>query len=120
MTPVEITVTCASADEARSIVARLVAARLVACGQFWPIASCYVWNGAVVDDDEHLLVLKSRAELFDRICVEVRALHSYELPAIVMLPIAAAGPGYLAWLADATSSPEPSGTAPSGAEPVGE
>jgi periplasmic divalent cation tolerance protein len=101
--PVEVTVSCASAIEAAAIGRRVVEERLAACAQTWPITSCYRWDGDVVVDSEWLLLLKTTRGQFDAICDLVVALHSYDLPAIVMLPIGAVGPGYTDWLTDSTT-----------------
>jgi periplasmic divalent cation tolerance protein len=50
-----------------------------------------------------LLVIKTRASHFDALRESVRALHSYDTPEIVMLPMTAGDPDYLAWLASATA-----------------
>jgi periplasmic divalent cation tolerance protein len=105
-TPIEVTVTCASADEARTIIRAVVEARLAACGQTWPITSCYRWQGDVADGDEHLLLLKTLAVHFDAICEVIRSHHSYELPAIAAIPVSHAGPGYIEWIAGSTRSDE--------------
>ena len=104
MTPVEVTVTCASADEADNIIRVALERRLAACCQTWPIRSCYRWEGKIETDEEHLLLLKTAEEHFAAICELIRSLHSYDLPSIVMIPLAAAGPGYLEWLTDSVSS----------------
>jgi periplasmic divalent cation tolerance protein len=100
--PVEVTVTCGDADEARLIGRLLVERRLAACAQTWPITSCYRWDGEVVDDTEWLVLLKTTDDRFDEIAALVREHHSYDLPAIVMLPVGAVGPGYAEWLAEST------------------
>lgn len=100
--PVEITVTCASAEEAHRIMRVAVERRLAACGQTWPIRSCYRWTGEVVNDEEHVLLLKSVDVHFGAACDVIRSLHSYDLPSIVMIPLAGYGPGYLDWLLEAT------------------
>ena len=100
MTPVEVTVTCASADEADNIIRAALEKRLAACCQTWPIRSCYRWEGKIETDEEHLLLLKTAEEHFEAICELIRSLHSYDLPSIVMIPLAATGPGYLEWLED--------------------
>jgi periplasmic divalent cation tolerance protein len=105
--PVEVTVTCASAEEASAIGRRVVEQRLAACAQTWPITSCYRWEGEVVVDNEWLLLLKTTSAQFDALCALVRDLHSYDLPAIVMLPIGAVGPGYTDWLTDSTTLDPP-------------
>lgn len=109
MGPVEITVTCGSAGEAQRIMEAMVERRLAACGQTWPIRSCYRWAGRVVSDEEHVLLLKSVDVHFGAVCDVIRSLHSYDLPSIVMIPLDGYGPGYLEWLSEATDcqAPEP-------------
>ena len=101
-TVIDVTVACGSADEARAIIRAVVDARLAACGQTWPITSCYRWRGEIAVDGEHLLLFKTLAEHFDAICAVIRANHSYELPAIAAVPLSRAGPGYVDWIVEST------------------
>ena len=94
---VEIQVTCGSAEEAATIAERLVDDGLAACVQSVPIASVYEWDGAVQHDEEVLLIVKTRAERFNRIAALATAMHSYELPAITMLPMGGTA-AYLDWV----------------------
>ena len=93
----------------------IVDLRLAACGQTWPIRSCYRWAGTVVTDEEHVLLLKSVDAHFGAVCDLIRSMHSYDLPSIVMIPLEGHGPGYVEWLLEATDcrAPEPI----SGADP---
>lgn len=101
---VVVLVTAGSADEATAIGRTLVQERLVACASVvGPIHSIYRWRGAVDDATEHLLLLKARAADVPALDTRVRALHSYEVPEVVALPIVAGSAPYLAWLADATA-----------------
>lgn len=102
MDAIEVTVTCGSTDEARQIMRAAVEARLAACAQTWPVESCFRWGGEVANDREHLVLLKTIDSHFDALCELIRSRHSYELPAIVAVPLAASGPGYLDWLAEST------------------
>ena len=104
--PIVIVVTCSSAEESQSIIGKIVSLRLAAVGQTWPISSCYWWEGEVVHATEHLVLFKTVAKHFVAVCETVRALHSYELPAIIAAPLSAVGPGYLAWLINSTTSAE--------------
>ncbi len=106
MKPVEITVTCASKQEADAIARNVVGTHLAACSQTWPINSCYRWEGKVVEDTEHVLLFKTIDTHFDQICSIIGSIHSYELPSIVMIAIAKTGPGYMDWLLESTN-PEP-------------
>ena len=107
MTPEEfvvVLVTAGSSEEAARIGQTLVAERLAACANVvGPIRSIYRWQGAVEDAAEHLLLLKARARDLTVLGERVRALHSYEVPEVVALPIRAGSTAYLAWLAESTA-----------------
>ena len=106
MTPDEfvvVLVTAGSADEAARIGRALVEARLAACANVvGPIRSIYRWQGAVEDAAEHLLLLKARGADLDALEAEVRALHSYDVPEVLALPVRGGSAAYLAWLAQST------------------
>lgn len=95
----------------------LLSERLCACAQtVGPIQSRYRWRGKVESAREYLLVLKTRPALFAAVARTVRALHPYQVPEIVALPLAAVDAPYLAWLrAETRSSRAPA--APRGATP---
>ena len=77
----------------------LVEARLAACVNILPpMRSIYKWKGKTESADEQLLLIKSACERFPALMARVRALHPYELPEIVAVPIADGLPDYLAWL----------------------
>jgi len=100
---VVVLVTTATADEAAHIARTLVEERLAACANIvGPIRSLFRWEGQVDDATEHLLLVKARAEDFALVERRVRALHSYEVPEVIALPIRAGSMPYLAWLANAT------------------
>jgi uncharacterized protein involved in tolerance to divalent cations len=100
-----IQTTTATVDDAERIAEALLAEGLAACVQVLAIRSRYVWNGAIQRDDEQLLLIKTRAELFEPVRARIRALHPYETPEVIALPIVAGDPDYLAWLAQATGQP---------------
>ncbi len=102
---ITIHVTTASPEEAEAIADALVAEGLAACVQIMPIRSRYVWKGAVERADELLLLIKTRAALFEAVRTRVRALHSYETPEIVAQAIVDGDPDYLAWIAASTREP---------------
>ena len=62
------------------------------------VASFYRWKGEVCRDEERLLVIKTRAEKVEALREALVALHPYELPELVALPIEAGHAPYLAWL----------------------
>jgi periplasmic divalent cation tolerance protein len=95
-----IYVTCASVNEAREIARSLVAERLIACANIIDgMQSVYWWQGQVAEDSETVLLLKTRADRVETTIARVRALHGYEVPCVVELPLARGNPAYLDWIA---------------------
>ena len=100
---VVVLVTAGTADEAARIGRTLVEERLVACANVvGPIRSIYRWQDAVEDAGEHLLLLKARAADVPALETRVQALHSYDVPEVLALPVTAGSAAYLTWLAGAT------------------
>ena len=98
--PVLVLSTVARREDAERIAGTLVEERLAACVNVVPgVASIYRWKGAVEREDELLLVIKSRAERMEDLAARLRALHPYEVPEMIILPIAGGHPPYLDWLA---------------------
>ena len=101
---VVVLVTAGDAEEAARIGRTLVVERLAACANVvGPIHSVYRWQGAVEEAAQHLLLVKARAADLPALEVRVRALHSYQVPEILALPVAAGSAAYLAWLAESTA-----------------
>jgi periplasmic divalent cation tolerance protein len=94
-----VMMTAASQDEASRIAEILVEDRLAACVQILPeIESVYRWQGAVKREKEILLLAKTAASRFEELESKVRALHSYDTPEIIALPVTDSSAPYLAWL----------------------
>lgn len=91
--------TCASLGEAETIVRHLLDQHLIACAQVGThVRSYYRWQGRKQESTEYPVTLKASLACFDRIEQAVRRLHSYEVPEIVAVPIAAVSPTYLQWM----------------------
>jgi periplasmic divalent cation tolerance protein len=100
---VVIFVTASSSAEARRIGHALVEEKLVACANIVPgIRSIYHWQGKICDEPEILMVLKTRSGRVQKIIKRVRSLHSYTVPEIIVLPIAAGSKEYLRWIYETT------------------
>jgi len=69
------------------------------------IRSIFRWEGKVSEEQESLMVVKSRSDLFDDLARTVKSLHSYQVPEIIALPIAHGSPEYLAWIHEVTRQP---------------
>ena len=89
----------ATRSAAAEMAAVLVEERLAACVQvLGPVESVYRWNGAVEHATEWLCLAKTAEPRLQALLARVRALHSYEQPEIIAMPITGADPGYLEWL----------------------
>jgi len=94
-----VMLTAGSREEAARLAEMIVGARLAACVQILPeMESVYHWKGEVRREPEFLLLAKTTDSRFTLLEREVRALHSYETPEIIALPISAASAPYLEWL----------------------
>jgi periplasmic divalent cation tolerance protein len=97
--------TVARAEDAERIARALVERRLAACVNVLPgLVSFYRWKGAIERDAEQLLVIKTRRDRFEALREAIVALHPYEVPEIVALPVEAGHAPYLAWLDEAVAA----------------
>jgi len=100
-----VLVTAPDAEVGARIARALVAEGLAACVNLVPgVRSIYRWQGAVHDDAEVLLIAKTRAALVSALGDRVRALHPYELPEVIALPVATGSEPYLEWLRSAAEA----------------
>lgn len=84
--PLQVTVSCADADEADAIARALVERRLAAAAQHWPARSVYRWNGEVRRADETVLAVKTLDTHLDAVQSAIGELHSYDTPSIWSSP----------------------------------
>ncbi len=96
---VSIYITASHVQEAERIGVEVVERRLAACANVVKeLRSIYWWKGKLERDDEALLFLKTRRDKVEEVISLVREIHSYENPAILVLPILGGSEEYLAWL----------------------
>lgn len=91
---------CTSPDDAHAemLADSLVERRLAACVQILPIRSFYVWKGEVCRDEERLILIKTRCDLYSQIETYIAQNHPYEVPEIVRCEIDGGLDRYLAWI----------------------
>jgi len=98
MKPIAVLTTAGSLDEARTIARALVERNLAACAQISEIESYYHWNGAVQNDKEFRLLIKTTDAMYGAVERSIRELHSYELPAIFSFKVDEAYAPYVDWI----------------------
>ena len=85
--------------EARSIGKVLVEEKLVACVNIIDhVNSFYIWQDQLQDDQEVIMIAKTTSERMAIVIERVKALHSYDCPCIVGLPISTGNPEFLDWI----------------------
>lgn len=100
--PVLVHIATGSDDEARRIAGHLVETGLAACVQRHPITSTYRWNGEIVEGEEVMLTAKTLSGKIAALKAAVIALHSYEVPELLVVPVTDGHAPYLDWLAHET------------------
>lgn len=107
---VSVHVTAASRDKALALARSLVDEGLAGCvNVVGGVTSVYRWEGVVQEDDEALLLIKTKAALFDALARRVVELHEYDVPCVVALPVLDGHAPYLRWL-DQNVRPRPAGS----------
>ena len=83
----------------------LVDTRVAACvNVIAGVTSTYRWKGVVEQAGEWTLLIKTRSDLLEAVSRELRAIHSYEVPELIAVPVLAGLPEYLAWIDEETRS----------------
>ena len=99
MTQNVVYVTAASRDEAATIAKTIISVRLAACANILgAMDSVYWWNGTIQSEPEVSLLLKTKSELLETLIARIIALHSYDCPCVVALPITAGNKNFLNWI----------------------
>lgn len=100
-----ILVTTVNQEEAVRIGKEMVNAKLAACANVIPsIQSIYRWDGKVVQEEEVLLILKSVKPRYRALEKAIKAMHTYEIPEIIALPVKEGFDRYIGWVGRETNS----------------
>lgn len=101
---IEIHWTSGSLDEARQIARMLVQDKYVACAQIIPwIESIYIWNNQLETSQESKIVMKTRAEYYERIQEIITQNSKYQVPEITYIIIDGGNQEYMSWLKESTT-----------------
>jgi periplasmic divalent cation tolerance protein len=91
-------------QDARKIANTLVEEQIVACVNIIPkIESVYRWKGKIENEEEFVLIAKTTDNNVKKAIQRIKALHSYELPDIIVIPIIGGFKEYLDYIVDETS-----------------
>jgi len=78
---------CKGKEEAKKIAKYLLDKKLVACVNMFPITSMYSWGGKLAEEDEFVLLLKTKKENYSAVKEEIEKIHSYDVPCIAKLDV---------------------------------
>lgn len=91
-------------ETAKAVAKALVEERLAACVNIVPnFGSVYRWQGEVVEDNEVMLLIKTRRERYAELETRIRSLHPYNLPEVIALPIQQGSIPYLNWISESVT-----------------
>lgn len=100
---IAVFITASGEEEAARIARALVEERLAGCVNVVPgIRSIYIWQGAVQNEKEVLMMVKTKKALFGRLSARVKELHSYTVPEVIAISISQGSDDYLKWLDEVT------------------
>lgn len=92
-------VTVPSMEVAKTLAAKIVAAKLAACVNIIPgVTSVYEWKGKIENDQELLLMIKTRSSLITELSDFVKENHPYDVPEVISVPIENGHLPYLDWV----------------------
>jgi periplasmic divalent cation tolerance protein len=100
-----IAMTTLEDEESASRLARsVVEAKLAACVQLMHIRSTFSWEGRVEDAAEVLVLMKTRADVYERLQRFICEHHPYDVPEILQIPVRSGYGPYLSWVNDNTAA----------------
>ena len=95
-------VTTPTAD-GKNIAEILVKQKLAACVNIVPVRSIYSWKSKIEDDEENLLIIKTKDTMIEKLKKTITEIHPYDVPECIVLPIKDGLPDYLKWIEDTVS-----------------
>ena len=94
-----IVVLCTVPSGSAHIIAKeLIDRTLAACINILPIRSVYRWEGAICDEAEDLLIIKTTLDVADELTAALVCIHPYDVPEVLCLPVIGGYSGYLSWV----------------------
>lgn len=100
MKPIAVITTVGSRDQAQAMARALVERQLAACAQIDAIESFYTWEGVIQNEPEFRITFKTTDAQYAAVEAAIRALHSYDLPAIHAVALSHVYAPYAQWIRD--------------------
>ena len=85
------------------IAKKILEKRLAVCINITTVKSMYWWENNIVHEEEDLLIIKTRKDIFDRLSNFIEEIHPYKIPEIIALKASDVNVEYLSWIESETS-----------------
>lgn len=96
---IQVITTVDDKEDAQRLARAIVEKRLAACVQIiGPVSSVYWWEDNIVEEPEHICLIKSRENLYPELEQLIMEEHSYEIPEILVVPVLKGSDGYFSWM----------------------
>ncbi|NSX83015.1 divalent cation tolerance protein CutA [Wolbachia endosymbiont of Atemnus politus] len=91
--------TFASLKEAKTVSEELLNEKSIACVNIFPeVNSLYLWEGKINSSCEIVAIMKSRNDQVDKVVEKIEAVHSYDQPAVIIIPIEKTNKSFTNWV----------------------
>lgn len=98
MKTILIYITASTQKDAVKMAKVLLQKKLISCANIIPkITSLYIWDNKIAQDEEAVLLCKTKANLYKKVVAMVSTIHTYDVPCIAQIPVQFNSP-YLKWL----------------------
>lgn len=85
--------------EGKLIAKKLVDHKLAACVNIIDkVESVFLWDGKICEENEAMMIIKTKKEMFEKIQFVIKDMHSYNVPEIIAMPILQGDEIYLKWI----------------------
>jgi periplasmic divalent cation tolerance protein len=92
-------ITTSGALESKEIAIKLLEEKIAACINIIPtVNSIYLWKGKIEQDDESIMIVKTKSDLVDVLIKRVEEIHSYEIPCVLEITVNKGSKNYLGWM----------------------
>lgn len=99
-----IYITCKDKSEAKKIAKELLTKKIIACANIYDeVTSYYRWKEEIKKDKEAILICKTTNSFVDKVKQNVKELHSYECPCVLVSPIETGNQDYINWIKEQVS-----------------
>ncbi|MCI4447655.1 MAG: divalent-cation tolerance protein CutA [Pyrobaculum sp.] len=95
---VTVFITAPDRESGKKIARHILEKRLAACVNMTPVSSAYWWEGKIEEAEEVMLLVKTTSDKMNELVKEVKAVHPYQVPEIIALPVVAGHLDYLEWV----------------------